>query len=260
MKAARAFAAALLFAGLGLSGCSSHRTPLPYRTDWEQFREPFPGDAIDTTGAVFVPAGTPMPQIAIPADGKPLIRSLDASRVRVDYYLPTGRAYWINIIRGETPAQERLIKIAEVTYPLREALPLEARIFPIPRRKHLWTLAPEGRVDEPYALTMDALRHFLTISERHGRGTALHGEPANDSYQLTYVARVEHQPSVTYGHKEYRDVSVVHLRLGWSCRTAQADLWRTVLLNRSDQVVAVFGDGHAHAEERAGERPPWSTQ
>jgi hypothetical protein len=248
----RSVAAVLLAITVG--GCSSHHestsaAKIPYLTDQEQLREPFPGDAIDTTGALFLAEGDPMPDPTAPGTGRPIIYSLSARRIKITYHPPTGGECSIDVTREfRTPEEERLIGIAEVTYPLRDAIALQQHI---PLRKHLWTLAPEGEVGVAYALTMDALRHFLNVTRRCGEGMPPDGKPGPMKVcNLTYSARVTHQQSLKRDRTTYRDVSVVELRLEWSRVShhgAQTSAeWitmdRTVLFDRAGHVVAVFGD------------------
>jgi hypothetical protein len=253
----------LIFA-LSLAGCSSQREAvprlqIPYVTDWDQFREPFPGNAVDTTGALFLTPGQPMPDPTGPGTGRPIIYSLSAHRIKVTYHPPTGGGCFIDVMRDfRTAEEERLIRIAEVTYPLRDAIspPDWAMLNPIPARKHLWWLGSDEGLRVPYAVTMDALRYYLDLTQRYGRGMPPDGKPEPMKVSsMTYSASVTHRSSFTRGKAVYRDVSVVELRLNWDSGTAGSAgspgsavgivLDRTVLLDRRGHVVAVFGDSPA---------------
>jgi hypothetical protein len=255
-----AVAAVLLPIAIGLSGCSSQHDAvpdphLPYATDWEQLREPFPDGAIDTTGALYLAEGAPMPDPTAPGTGKPIIYSLTSRRIKITYHPPTGGGCFIDVVRDfRTPEEEKLIRTAEVTYPLREAIspPDWAMLSRIPARKHLWWLGPDEGLRLPYAVTMDALRYYLDRTQRYGRGTPPYERPgAMQVSNVTYSASVTYRSSFAKGKATYRDVNVVELRLGWEAGSRNSkgfasaagfNLDRTVLLDRNANVVAVFGD------------------
>ena len=68
---------------------------------------------------------------------------------------------------------------------------------------------------------------------------------------MTYSARVTYRSSFAQGKATFREVNVVELRLKWGASShdgkgfgsfAGFELDRTVLLDQSGHVVAVFGD------------------
>lgn len=260
MGAAQATVAAILLPiALVSSGCSSQRDAvtkhLPYAVDWEQLRDPFPSGVIDTAGALYLAPGAPMPDPTAPGTGTPIIYSLTSRHVQITYHPPTGGGCSIEVTRAfRTPEEERLIGIAEVTYPLRDAIapPDVAMLRPIPARKHLWWLGPDEGLRVPYAVTMDALLYYIDRVQRYGRGTPPDKEPgAMPVSHLNYSASVTHQSSFARDKATYLDVHVVELRLEWAAGSvgnngmssaAGFTLDRTVLINRNGQVVAVFGD------------------
>lgn len=253
-------AIAAVLVSISLSGCSSQResvpTPrLPYATDWEQLGQPFPGDAIDTTGALYLAEGAPMPDPTAPGTGNPIIYRLSSRRIKIIDHPPTGGGCFIEVTREfRTPEEEKFIRIAEVTYPLREAIspPDWAMLHPIPARKHLWWLGPDEGVRVPYAVTMDALRYYIERTQLYGRGTPPYSKPgAMQTSNMSYSASVTHRSSFIRGRVTYHDVNVVELRLEWGAGSrdrkgmgsaAGFNLDRTVLVNQEGHVVAVFGD------------------
>ena len=186
-----------------------------------------------------------MPDPTALGTGRPIIYSLSSRRIKITYHPPTGGGCFIDVTRDfRTPEEERLIRIAEVTYPLRDAIwpPDSVMLRPLPSRKHLWTLAPEGEVGVPYALTRDALLHFLDVSQLYGRGKPPDGKPEPMKVcDLTYSARVSHQPPFRR-ERTRRDTSTVELRLEWSGGGASYRMGRTVLFDHRGDLVAVRGD------------------
>ena len=196
-----------------------------------------------------------MPDPTAPGTGKPIIYSLTSHRIKITYHPPTGGGCFIDVVRDfRTPEEEKLIRTAEITYPLREAIspPDWAMVQPIPARKHLWWLGPDEGLRVPYAITMDALRYYLDRTQRYGRGTPPYGKPgAMQTSVMSYFANVTFRSSFAKGKATFRDVNVVELRLEWGAGSnlgkgfASAAGFvhdRTVLLDRKGHVVAVFGD------------------
>ncbi|HET9941251.1 MAG TPA: hypothetical protein VFR25_09100, partial [Candidatus Eisenbacteria bacterium] len=171
---------------------------------------------------------------------------MSASQIKITYHPPSGGGCFVDVVRNfRTPDEEKLIRIAEVTYPLREAFspPDSLMLQPIPARKHLWWLGPEEDIRVPCAITMDALRYYLKMSQLYGRGRPPNAYPGpRPVSSFTYAADVSHQASFKRDRMVFRDVSVVELRLDWGSGSMGFHLDRTVLLDGSGKVVAVFGD------------------
>jgi hypothetical protein len=149
--------------------------------------------------------------------------------------------------------EERLIRIAEETYPQAEAVLSIANSRPgreaLSKEKRLWWYGEFDGVRLPYAVTMDAVRYYLRLTQALGRGdtTQTSGIRMKQS-EFSYSARVSPRPS-TYSRdgRVFKDVYVVDMRLRWSnyCGSLCAcdfHLDRTVVLRRDGTVLCVFGD------------------
>jgi hypothetical protein len=149
--------------------------------------------------------------------------------------------------------EERLIRIAEETYPPAEAVLAIARSGPryeaLSRERRLWWYDTFDGVRIPYAVTMDAVRYYLGLTQALGRGdsTQTAGIPMKRSL-FSYSARISDR-AATYSRdgRVFKDVFVVEMGLKWSnyCGSLCAcsfSLNRTVLIRPDGTVLCVFGD------------------
>jgi protocatechuate 3,4-dioxygenase beta subunit len=166
----------------------------------------------------------------------------------------TTRAFVATVHREfRDPAEERLLRIAEETYPPTKAV-LSIADDRLDRKallqeKRLWWYGEFDGVRLPYAVTMDAVRYYLSLTQALGRGESsqTHGIRMKAS-QFSYSAHISPEPKTfSRGGRVFEDVWVVEMRLEWSdyCGSLCAcgfSLDRTVLLRRDGTVVCVFGD------------------
>ena len=232
----------------------------PYVTASERLELPFPAGDVDTLGARRLDRSAPVPP-RLPRDkSKPqaFIYSLTKSEVSLVYRglgedtIP--RAFVATVNRGfRNSEEERLIRIAEETYPPAEAVLSIAETRPgghgPSKQERLWWYGEFDGVRLPYAVTMDAVRYYLALTQAFGRGdtTQTNGIPMKRS-NFSYHANVSSRPS-TYSRdgRVFEDVYVVEMGLRWSnyCGSLCAcsfDLDRTVVLRRDGTVLCVFGD------------------
>jgi len=195
----------------------------PYITAKERIELRFPADAVDTRGA-----------------------RLGQDTLRRAFVAPVHRNF-------RNSEEERLIRIAEETYPPAEAVLSIAKSHPgreaLSQEKRLWWYGEFDGVRLPYAVTMDAVRYYLALTQALGRGDTrqTNGIRMKRS-EFSYFANISTPPS-TYSRdgRVFKDVYVVDMGLRWSnyCGSLCAcafHLDRTVVLRRDGTVLCVFGD------------------
>lgn len=163
-------------------------------------------------------------------------------------------------IRREFPDStgERLLGIAEATYPPRELLSRIAaeEVYEIGSDTlgvPLWWCRGVGENRVPYAITVGALDHYvaLTRSYRERWFPASGTRPLFWS-DLTYRATIGHRDRFKAGRTPYANVYVAHLTLVWShddgtfLPTTRCQ--RVVVLSPAGAVLAVGGDGEAEED------------
>jgi carboxypeptidase family protein len=233
---------------------------VPYGTAHERTQRPFPGNAVDTVGARFQDRGVPLPERPARDTSRPraFIYSLNESEVSLVYpgigQDTTRRAFVAMVNRSfRNREEERLIRIAEETYPPPEAVlaaaPPRSDKTALSKEMRLWWYGDFDGVRLPYAVTMDAVRYYLQLTQSLGRGdtTQTHGIRMKRS-DFSYSASISRRPE-TYSRdgRVFKDVYVVEMRLHWSnyCGPVCAcsfRLDRTVVLRRDGTVLCVFGD------------------
>jgi carboxypeptidase family protein len=231
-----------------------------YATARERLELPFPKDAVDTRGSRFIDRGTPIPPRSAgdSSDPGPFVYSLTNRDVEVVYrglgQDTASRAFVANVRRDfRNPAEERLLRIAEETYPPAQAVASIASLRSTPtdlaREERLWWFDEFDGVRLPYAVTMDAVRYYLGLTQALGRGdsTQTHGIRMKRC-KFSYSAQVSAGPThYTRGGRRFEDVYVIEMKLSWSnyCGPLCAcwvDLDRTVLIRADGTVVWIFGD------------------
>lgn len=233
---------------------------VPYTTATERIDLPFPAGAIDTVGAHFLERSAPIPPKLRGETSRhePFVYSLTNSEVSLIYRgigqdtFP--RAFIAIVTRGFRNAEEeRLLRIAEETYPPTEAVLSIAGSRPgreaLSKEKRVWWYDEFDGVRLPYAVTMDAVRYYLGLTQALGRGdtTQTNGIRMKRS-TFSYHANISARPA-TYSRdgRVFEDVYVVEMGMRWSnyCGSLCAcdfDLDRTVVLRRDGTILCVFGD------------------
>lgn len=231
-----------------------------YTTASEQIDIPFPQGAVDTGGAKFLDRGVPIPP---KSEGEhphagPYVFSLTARDVEVVYrgsgQDTTRRAFVAKVHREfRDPVEERLLRIAEETYPPTKAVLLvtdeRADRTALSQVKRLWWYGDFDGVRLPYAVTMDAVRYYLGLAQAMGRGETAEtrGIPMIQC-NFSYSARISPGPTkFDRGGRGFDGVYVADLKLEWSnyCGNLCAcwfQLDRTVVLRPDGTVLCVFGD------------------
>lgn len=218
----------------------------------------FPTRAIDTHRARFLNRGGAMSPRRPGEDPRPTIYSLTSHDIEIVYRGlgkdTATRAFVAQVHREfRNPEEERLLRIAEEVYPPTKAvLSLADRHLDrkaLLREKRLWWYGEFDGVRLPYAVTTDAVRYYLAITQALARGdrskTGGFGMKQTD---FSYTASVSPGPT-TYAKRgqTFENVYVVELSLEWSdyCGSLCAcgfGLDRTVLLRPDGTLVCVFGD------------------
>jgi hypothetical protein len=145
----------------------------------------------------------------------------------------------------------RLLRVAEETYPSTKAVASVADRFPdrgaLLKERRLWWYGDFDGVRLPYAVTMDAVRYYLELTQALGRGEPSHGIRMKRS-KFVYLASISPGPQTfSCGREVFHEVYVVKMRLDWSdyCGSTCAcgfNLDRTVVLRADGKVVCVLGD------------------
>lgn len=232
-----------------------------YTTRRERVKAPFPRGAVDTHGAQFLDRGMPIPP-RLPGEAsrsQPYIYSLTGHDVEVIYRglgQDTATKAFVATVHREfrDPAEERLLRIAEETYPPPKAIASIAndRIYrkSLLREKWLWWYGDFDGVRLPYAVTTDAVRYYLGLTQALGRGESSKAHVIRmKRSRFSYSARVSAGPTKTFSREGqvFENVYIVEMRLEWSnyCGSLCAcdfHLERTVVLRADGTVVCVFGD------------------
>lgn len=231
---------------------------VPYNTAYERIGLPFPAGTVDTLEARFLDRRTSVPSRS-PGDGpQAFIYSLTKSEVSFVYPAlgqdTLGRAFVADVHRNvRNSERERLIRIAEETYPRAEAILPIADSRPgaeaLQKEERLWWYGEFDGVRLPYAVTMDAVRYYLGLVQAMGRGDTTQTKGFRmKRVEFSYHANISDRP-VTYSRdgRVFKDVYVVDMGLRWSnyCGPVCAcsfNLDRTVVIRRDGTVLCVFGD------------------
>lgn len=232
----------------------------PYATATDRLGIPFPGDVVDTAGARRLDRREGVPPRTRGDRSKPRMYLYSLTSREVDFvYRGLGadtvaRAFVATVHRNFRDAEEeRLVRIAEETFPPREAVLAVAESRPgrhAPTEgDRLWWYDEFDGVRLPYAVTLDAVRYYLRMAQAMGRGdSARVGGLRMKRCKFSYSAGISDRPS-TYSRdgRVFHDVIIVDLHLSWSdvCGSLCAcsfQLDRTVVLRQDGTVLCVFGD------------------
>ena len=153
-----------------------------------------------------------------------------------------------------SPEEERLLRIAESTYPTPEAIqhdlePWYPELPPNPENEELWWFEAFDGVRIPYALTRASVAYYLRLTGafRAGDFDSVGTFPMQSS-SVEYTATIERRSEFIYEGNRFEDVYVVEMDLSWTdvCGNLCA-LWfskkRTVVLSLDGELRALFGDG-----------------
>jgi len=166
----------------------------------------------------------------------------------------TTRAFTATVRREfRNPAEDRLIGLAEETYPPSKAVAsiVEDRVNPkdLLRESRAWWYGEFDGVRLPYAVTGDAVRYYLGLTETYRKGLSPErGGIKMKRTEFSYSATISDGPTrFSRDGRSYDDVYVVELKLSWFnyCGSQCAcwfDLDRIVLLRPDGTLVCVFGD------------------
>jgi hypothetical protein len=226
----------------------------------ERIDVPFPQGAVDSRGASFLDRGEPIP-LKSPREApnpQPYIYGLTARDVELVYrgldQDTTRRAFVAKVNREfRNPTEERLLRIAEETYPPTKAVLLvtdqRSDRKTLSMEKRLWWYGDFDGVRLPYAVTMDAVRYYLGLVQAMGRGEPTESNGIRmKACNFSYSAHVSPGPtSIARDGREFQGVYVVDLKLEWMnyCGTTCACMFhldRTVVLRADGTVLCVFGD------------------
>lgn len=158
------------------------------------------------------------------------------------------KTYKLNISRkfaGER--EERLLKIAEAVYPTAEKKKKDCSEQAAANAAETgWSCGAFDGVLIPYAITKGALIYYLKTTDEFRRGAKTGIKMKSSS--LNYSAEIKFQPDYELKGEKFSGVYVVSMRLSWYqfCGALCAMTFgkdRTVVLDKSGQVLQVDGDG-----------------
>jgi hypothetical protein len=164
----------------------------------------------------------------------------------------TSIAYQANIQRiFWTPEEERLLCIAEATYPSRTAVlkgiqSAPFRVHPVPSVPHLWWTSMFTGIRIPFAVTKAAVLYYARLTESFRRrdfGSA--GTPVVSSSTFRYTATIRRDSTYANAGERFENVYVVQMLLHWEGGWLEFSKDRVVVLRPNGKVLAVFGDGNA---------------
>jgi carboxypeptidase family protein len=203
-----------------------------YTTARERLGIPFPSPTIDRRAARVTKNGI---ELVYPGIGQDTVAKAFVATVRREF---------------RSPNEERLLRIAEETYPPTKAVASLADERTdhraLLKEKRLWWFGEFDGVRLPYAVTLGAVRYYLGLTQAMGRGERVPFRKKR--IQFSYLASVSSSPdTVSMEGRAYGGVYVVKMSLEWSdyCGSLCAlyfRLDRTVLLRPDGTVVGIFGD------------------
>lgn len=228
-----------------------------YRTDGEQAKRPFLEGLVDRGRIRPLKRTSPVPATRTGSTPEGFAYSLSDHQIELVYHglgEDTAQRAFIGTVRREfrTPLEERLLRIAEETYPPAKAVAFVANDRAdrkeLAKTPRLWWYGHFDGVRLPFAITMDAVRYYFQLVQQMGRGetTAAISIPMK-ACEFGYVAKVSGPKDYRRKEQSYSDVYVVEMHLKWFnyCSPLCAcwfDLDRTVLIRADGHVLCVFGD------------------
>jgi hypothetical protein len=143
------------------------------------------------------------------------------------------------------------ITIAENSYPDREKVLAVARMERsnmknIPETEKLWWYSGFDDVRIPYAITAEAVQYYADLVKQY-REKKWNSDIEPRS-KLVYSASVKFYPKYSHQDRDFTDVHIVRMKLYFSADWASLagmrfHKERTVVLDKKDQVLVIFGDG-----------------
>ncbi|MEK7317199.1 MAG: hypothetical protein AAB011_13540 [Candidatus Eisenbacteria bacterium] len=244
----------------GAFGCAKHDpASLGYAVATENLSWNFPDGLVDTTGA-FVVTGTPNArQSRTSGPGQMYLDAIGKHELLVYWGArpsESSRAPYSVECRREfkTPEEDRLLRIAEETYPGKASVVAKGpelekgRTSPASEVLRPWAFNEVDGVQAPYAVTMDGVRYYVA------RVRAYAGWDSSSSRGIwmktasfQYSASISPKGVYSREGRVFHDVWIVELSMRWAsycgnlCSVGFSHD-RTVLLDRAGAVLAVFGD------------------
>jgi hypothetical protein len=169
--------------------------------------------------------------------------------------LSIGGQFNVSIKRlTKSPGENRALTAAEAAYPPRADVmkAMEAAHFKLdaePSDTQLWWSSSFDGVRIAYAITADAVRYYLNLSEAFRQNKFKEvGTRGMERSGLTYSASVSKVDTITIDGRNFRDVYVVEMSLSWwdycgSLCAMNFERSRKVVVNLDGTVLTVFGDG-----------------
>jgi hypothetical protein len=146
----------------------------------------------------------------------------------------------------------RLLAIAEATYPPRDLMTSIAHLEGYEMgsdssRGNLWWYRGAGPNRLPYAVTLAAIDYYANLTERFRRREFREaGTRPLHSSRLLYEGSIAHRDRVSVSDQNYQNIYVARLHLVWAWDDgifdSTTEAWRTVVLTRAGDVIAVSGD------------------
>lgn len=151
--------------------------------------------------------------------------------------------------RVDSPNAERLLRIAEATYPTRSSVLAAARGLSSAdsAATDLWWNTTFDGIRQPYAITAAAVRYYAALSDEYRRNDAVGADNFLAHSSLDYRAAIEHAAMITIAGKTYFNVYVARLTLHWDARCGSlcgqdVSKARIVVLSSGGRVRAITGD------------------
>ena len=158
-----------------------------------------------------------------------------------------------------SPDGQRALEAAEAAYPSREEVlaAIQTAHFKLkaaPIGDRLWWSSEFDGVRIAYAVTADAVRYYVNLSEafRQNRFQEAGGIPMKSS-KFHYSASVSPAETISAGGQDFHDVFVVKMSLSWSayCGSECAMTFensRQVFVGRNGKALFISGDGNPSVE------------
>ena len=186
-------------------------------------------------------------------DSTQVVQELPIDRVEADgdFTLSIQRKY-------EDPLGERLLSIAEATYPSRDSLIIRAiergtEIGSDSARTSLWWVDGLGVSRVPYAVTAGAVQFYTRLTNRF-RAHTFHGAWDHNLFwtELRYDASIASRDEYYVEDGTLTNVYVAEMNLAWGFDDGTfvpvSLAHRVVVLSRDGNVISVEGDGDTNEQ------------